>query len=328
MSRFLVGASDGTITLLQTSATGLEVCSTTAIDAFGTLALHPSGIVLCALSEPFRVCALQVSATGEIEVLGEVEVAGKSAHLAVSPDGAWALTSSYHNHHAQLIRLVDGIPVEVTSTVQGPNLHSSILTDDGCAHIVGLHDDVVTSYRIVDGELSPLAELHMPEGCGPRHVIAGHGTDLLVNTEFTGEVFRLGRRPDGGLEVRSSARILAETDLSVSRFGAKPRDEHLIWGSDLRLSHDGTRLFCAERTNGTISTLTVDEAGNPDELLAVTPVVAQPRGFAVATDGSLMVASETQGVLGRYLVAEDGSLGQDAVVGVGTGALWVTELLD
>lgn len=328
MSRFLVGASDGTLTLVQTCHTGLEVCSTIRIDALGPLAVHPSGVVLCAQAGPFRVSALRVGTDQSIKVLGDLEVEGKSAHLAISPDGTWAMTASYHHGHAQLIRLDDGIPVATTATVRGPNLHSSILTDDGCAHVVGLHDDVVMSYRIVDGELVPLGEVHLPTGCGPRHIISGHGTDLLVNTEFTGEVFSLGRRVDGSLEVLTSARILADTDLGVSRFGAKPRDEHLIWGSDLRLSNDGARLFCAERTNGTISTLAVDPVGNPGRLLAVTSVVAQPRGFAVASDGSLLVASETDGLLAQCTVAEDGSVVRGADVAVGTGALWVCELLD
>lgn len=326
MSRFLIGASDGTLTLLKLAGDELSVISSNELNALGPMALHPSGVVLFAQGDPFRVSALRVADDDQIEAIGGVEVAGKSAHLSISPDGNWALSASYHSHHAQLIRLVAGIPAEVTARVEGQNLHSSILTADGCAHIVGLRDDVILSYRIVDGALEPLSSnLQLPAGCGPRHIIAGQDSDLLVNTEFTGEVFRLGRRDDGTLEVLSSTKILDETDLAVSRFGAKPRAEHLIWGSDLRMSKDGNRLFCAERTNGTISTLRLED-GSPTTLEAVSFVVAQPRGFGIASDSSLLVPSETDGQLRRYLVATDGSLTIGGVAPVGTGAQWVTEL--
>ncbi|EPH02275.1 hypothetical protein HMPREF1531_01581 [Propionibacterium sp. oral taxon 192 str. F0372] len=331
MSRLLVGASDGTLTLLNLTADALTKVDSARLAAVGPLAIHPSGSVLFAASSPHRVGVVHIEQRdGSLVTGASIEVAGKPAHLSISPDGTWAVTASYHGGVAQLIRLdANGAPIQVTDAVYAPNLHSSVITADGCVHVVCLHDDVILGLRIIDGRLLPLGrDFHLPPGSGPRHIIPTHSGNLLVNTEFTGEVHCLHPRLDGTLEHIGMARILDDTDLGISRFGADPKTEHLIWVSDLQLDASEARLFCAERTNATISTLEVDGDGIPVRLLAVSPVLEQPRGFTLASDGRLVVASETSGMATVYTVMNDGTLVPGPSAEVGAGALWVSELTE
>ena len=113
-------------------------------------------------------------------------------------------------------------------------------------------------------------------------------------------------------------------NLGTSRYGAKPLDEHLIWGADLHLAGEGRWLLASERTESTIVTISLDEQDRLVETVAITDTETQPRGFGVSANGSrVVVVGERSGHATLYRVLSDGSLKAVDRVPTGEGPNWV-----
>jgi 6-phosphogluconolactonase len=111
----------------------------------------------------------------------------------------------------------------------------------------------------------------------------------------------------GALELREGADFFHPTQgLSVSRFGADPRDEHLIWGADLHLADGGRRVWASERTASTLSSIAVAADGSLTSSGSFVATEPQPRGFAVSPDGRhLVVAGELSTTVSLYAAGGD-----------------------
>lgn len=316
---------DGALTALAVSPVGAG-CGTFAIDV-------ARGLVYCATKDPEpAVLTLALDhATGALTEVGRRAVDDPLAYLALSREGRLLLGASYHGGWGAAWPVTDNGLGPETSRVEGANVHCVVTDALGThAYFAALGDDVILQCALdEDGVLLPLdpPAAQAPQGSGPRHlVLSGDERSAYLLTEFTAQAIRYERDPAGGVLTRAEAvdAFAPDRDLGVSRFGADPRAEHLIWGADLHLAGFGGYLLCSERTESTLATIKVEPEGVLGGLVAVTDTEEQPRGFAVAPDSAHVVAvGERSGHATLYAIDADGSLTELDRVPTGEGPNWV-----
>lgn len=323
----------GTISALEYSGSRLRPLADNRIGAQGMpLAVAAErGLVFAGTIDPWLIRVLAVDrATGRLTEIHRLPIAGNPVHLALSANGRWLAMASYHDGLGQLCRVeADGVLEPIGEPVRHRNLHSAAITaDTRHCYFVSLRDDLVAGYLLdADRGLVPLdpPATAAPAGSGPRHLVFDASqTQLYVNTEYSGEVLRYRRETvSGALELVDRVPNVPGQGLGHSRFGADPRVERLIWGSELRLATAGDRLYSAERTSATITAQPVGPDGSVGSPTASSPVLAQPRGFAVLPDDKLLVASETTARIGLYATDATGRLKLIQAQPVGAGPVWI-----
>lgn len=332
----VANADDGTISTLRLHRSGgnsgsgwlqpvdlvgeLPGCSTFAVDAERDL-VHAAykgddgaGVATLSLDRE----------TGALAQLRTRAVGGKLTYLSLTRDGEVLLGESYGEGRGWSWPVDDGVIQEPVSEIAFRNLHC-IVSDGTFVYCPALGEDLVAQYSLGDGgTLDPLdpPTVAAPEGSGPRHLVLDGDNAYLV-TEFSGELIRYARGANGTLTEAESVHV-APTDagLSPSRFGADPRAEHLIWGADVHRA--GRFVLTSERTTSTLTVTAVDAEGHLGEVVGHFPTQAQPRGFAVTADGTLVIAvgeRSTSAELSR--VEADGSLTPLGTAPIGRGANWV-----
>lgn len=330
----LVGNSkSGTISALRVTDNSLEVvCSSPVGVGCGTFAVDASrDLVFSAVKEPEpAVVTLRLDRdTGQLTELSRRGLEDALAYLELTPDGSVLLGASYNGGWGVSLP-VDGAGVvgEEISRVEHANLHC-VITDGTFAYFVSLGDDLIDQQRIArNGALAPLqpARVSVPEGSGARHLVFGRdGSSAYLMTEFTGQAIRFDRDTSGALTSAESVDAHDKSSgLKVSKFGADPKPNHLIWGADLHVVAGGKLLVCSERTESTLTTIRLLGDGRMDEVLAISRTEEQPRGFNVTPDGRhLVVAGEASGHVSLHRVADDGTLPLIDRVETGDGANWV-----
>jgi 6-phosphogluconolactonase len=237
---------------------------------------------------------------------------GGMSYLALAGGGTVLLGASYGGGYGVSALITDGVVGEPVSRIEYPNLHAVLPSADGrFAYFVSLGADLIAQYALgSDAALTPLdpATVDAPAGSGPRHLVLNAAEDAVyVLTEFTAQVLHFARDVETGvLELQEGVDVFDPTQgLSVSRFGADPREEHLIWGADLQLADGGRRIWASERTVGTLSSVAVAADGSLTASGSFVPTEPQPRGFGVSPDGAhLVVAGELSTTVSLY--AADG----------------------
>lgn len=306
--------------LATDDARGLVYAGTKGADAGGTGA-GPS------------IVTLRVNrATGELTPVSTAPARGAATSLALTSDGTRLLSACYHEGVGEAWTVDEsGALTPAPDVVEFRNLHCVITSaDDRFAYFVSLGQDLVAQYALGDdGSLTPLERptLDLPAGVGARHLtLDSAGTNVYLVTEFTAQVFWFTRDAATGALAEAGSVVAHPDDrgLAVSRFGADPRAEHLIWGADVRLSPDGSLLYASERTEATITAVPIGPDGRPGAASAHSEVVAQPRFFRVLDDGRLLVASEIGAEIGLYDADDAGALTQVCAVPVGQGANWIS----
>lgn len=327
----IANSSDGTISVLELRpaprprlevlATSGDVpgCSCFAVDAERDLVFaafkgeNSPGIATLRLDRE----------TGHLQEVARTDVEASLNYLELTDDRSALLGVSYSGG-VGMVWPVDGERLgQPHSHFHHRNLHAIIQAGD-FVYAPALGDDLVAQFRLSDGALTPLepATVDAPAGSGPRHIIAS-GDHVYLLTEFSGEAIRYERDDEGRL-VEAERTIVVDPDagLSHSRFGADPRAEQLIWGADLHVA--GSYLLTSERTSSQIASLALDEHGHFGEVVAQTPVEAQPRGFNVTDDGQFaLVVGERSTHATLLRVDADGELSEVDRVGIGAGANWV-----
>lgn len=331
----IANSKDGTISSFELADGGLTPLGLSEVGGVGGMPLavdESRGLIYAGTSEPAAINVLRLDrATGTLTQIASHPTQGKPVYLALTSDGGLLFSASYHQGLGEAWRVGDdGALSSVGQTVHYPNLHSLALSsDDAFAYFVSLRDDLIAQYAVAaDGRLTPLdpPTVPAPAGSGPRHLVLDAAeTSVYVNTEFSGEALQYRRDPATGrlTEASRAACVPADRGLAGSRFGADPRAEELIWGSDLHLDAWGRRLYCAERTRATITAVAVGEDGTLGPALAHSDVVAQPRSFAILPNDDLLVASEIDRMIGVYRADDDGALTEIARHEVGQGANWI-----
>ncbi|RWZ51427.1 6-phosphogluconolactonase [Labedella phragmitis] len=269
--------------------------------------------------------------SGALSVLSRRALPGGGMnYLALAREGRVLLGASYGGGYGISAVVDDGVVGEPVARIDYPNLHSVLPSADGrFAYFVSLGADLVAQYALgSDAALTPLdpPTVDAPSGSGPRHLVLNAAGDAVyVNTEFTGQV--LHYVPDaetGTLELRGAADAFDPSQgLAVSRFGADPREEHLIWGADLHLADGGNRIWASERTAATLSSVAVAADGSLTSSASFVATEPQPRGFAISPDGMhVVVAGELSTTVSLY-AAEGDRLQLLQRAETGRGANWV-----
>ena len=219
--------------------------------------------------------------------------------------------------------------MDPVARIEFPHLHSAWATD-GYAYFVSLGADLIAQYALApDGALTPLdpPTVAAPAGSGPRHLtLSPDGRNVYVLTEFSGEAIRFAREVASGVLTRAEAVPAHDTTrgLGHSVLGADPLEHHYLWGADVHLTPDGRRLLCSERTESTLTVINVAADGRLREPMTVSATERQPRGFALSSDGGLVIAvGERSTSLAVSRLEEDGTPTLVARTPTGTGANWV-----
>lgn len=331
----IANAKDGTISTFDLAGGRLTPLGLSDVGAPGLpLAVDPvRHLVYAGTSDPQGVTVLRLdAASGALQVVSSHPTKGAPTYLTLSSDAGLLFSASYHQSVGEVFRVGDaGSLSPVGAVIEHRNLHCvQLSSEDNFAYFVSLGDDLTAQYAVApDGELTPLdpPTASAPPGSGPRHLILDSAeTSAYLITEYAGVALHYRRDPVSGLLEKATWATCIPTDrgLSHSRFGANPREDDLIWCSDLHLSGSGRLLYCAERTRGTITAIEVaEETGELGETLATSDVVAQPRGFRVLDNDDLLVASELDRVVAVYRPDEEGALTEIARHEVGLGANWI-----
>ena len=175
------------------------------------LYLHPNCHVLYAVEE--RVPNGGLAVMIKIEegwLLKERLLAGSApCHLEMTPDARYLLVSNYMDGTIGVYRADEsGMNVVQTDLVchqgkgvnptrqEGPHVHSCLVIGEKIYSAdLGLDTIFVYELNPADGKLEECGQIHMPDGCGVRHLAHQPGSPYLyANAEMGGDVFVIDLR--------------------------------------------------------------------------------------------------------------------------------------
>lgn len=318
---FLVGnAKAGTIAAFRIVEDRIERIAETMVGVGCSTFSITGELVHCAVKAPSpAIVTLKLDrSTGTLEELSRREIDAPVQYITMAKEGTLLLAASYDGGWGDAWPVgSDGeLGLPVGERVRFANLHCVVAEGDS-VWFVSLGDDLVAHADISTGTLMlrPENTLHLPKGCGPRHLVL-NGDEAFLVTEFSGELLRLRRQGDA-FAVAETTHIFHDwSGLTHSRIGADPLEEQLIWGADVHVADDF--VLASERTASTIAAI------RDGHQWAVSPVQPQPRGFVVGPDGKhLVVAGEGSGWVSLCRIHDDGHLQELWAAESGPGANWV-----
>lgn len=186
------------------------------------LYLHPNCHVLYAVEErvPNGGLAVMIK-TEEGWLLKERLLAGSApCHLEMTPDARYLLVSNYMDGTIGVYRTDEsGMNVVQTDLVrhqgkgvnptrqEGPHVHSCLVIGEKIYSAdLGLDTIFVYELNPADGKLGECGQIHMPDGCGIRHLAHQPGSPYLyANAEMGGDVFVIDLR-DG--QIKQTHRVV------------------------------------------------------------------------------------------------------------------------
>lgn len=265
----------------------LESVSTMPLTSPTWLTRHPVQPVLLAAQEttPGTVSSLRYESDGALALLSTVETGGDGAcHVAVSPDGGYAIVASYLSGSLSTFAIADnGTLSEVVDTIQfagsgpvsdrqaGPHAHQVVVVGDEvlCCDLGG--DQIFRLLIDGEGRLLPTADpIRLPAGSGPRHLVTAHD-HLVVACELSAQLVLLAPDDGGGWRMAVS-------------LGTSTRDGHI---QPSGIATDGSRVYVANRGVDTIGVFDLDPAAH-----TLTPVAEFDCGGAwprdITLDGGLL----------------------------------------
>ena len=224
---------------------------------------------------------------GRVALLGEIDVAGRVAHLHADGSGNYLFAASFMGGFVSVYRLgSDGCPwTEPVCRVEVAGRPHQITTDDDNVGVLvpDMAADVVRRFRFDEPSGKLAADdpqsIEMPPGSGPRHLVRHPALPVLyVVGELDGSVSVCVRSADGRTcEIRQHASLLP------SGFRGEP------WAAEVRITPDGLRLFASERRSGTVSGFAVDPVTGLLTHRFTSHVDAVPRGFDIDPVGRWLV---------------------------------------
>ena len=128
--------------------------------------------------------------------------------------------------------------------------HASLVLPDGRIVTTDLGHDTVRIWRRAGTRMSLVQQIVLPFGVGPRHLVGHPSGHLHVITEYSNEVFTLGRGDDGGWRVVAS--VLATADSIEDGDNA----------SEISLAASREQLHVSIRGTNRVSTLAIGGDGS------------------------------------------------------------------
>ncbi|WP_067816285.1 lactonase family protein [Actinomadura kijaniata] len=250
------------------------------------LAPHPELEVLYAVGEDAEgsVTAFAVEDGARLRPLGSRAVPADPCHLAVSPDGATLLVASYTAGTVAALRLdaagaFTGDPALFRGSgggpradrQEGPHAHAVAWAPDGTVLSVDLGADLVRAFRRTPGGLEPVAEIPVPAGYGPRHLVVRPGGHVYLLTELEPRVLVL--TPGDSY---ADLKVTAESPATAG----DPGSGSLC--AAIRLGGDGRFVYTSTRGADVVTTHRVLDGGARLEPVADVPTGASwPRDFVL-----------------------------------------------
>jgi 6-phosphogluconolactonase (cycloisomerase 2 family) len=230
------------------------------------LAWHPNGRYLYAVGEVpnGRTWAYEIDDRGtRLRVLGSSTSGGEHpCHLAVDPSGRVLVTANYTSGSLAVHQIRPdgslGDPTDIVqhtgsgphpSRQQGPHAHMIHFVNETLLLAVDLGMDAVIPYTLdpAAGRLQPAAApiTNLPEGFGPRHLVALPHDLVAIVGELTGELALARLNPTTGeLDVLD---VIAGTDT----------DEPPSWPSGIGRTANGRYVVMANRGPNTVASFRV-----------------------------------------------------------------------
>lgn len=164
-------------------------------------------------------------------------------------------------------------------TARPSRAHEAVFLPGGLVATTDLGFDVVRFWRAGATALTPLQQVALPKGSGPRHMVWHPSGHLYVVTELSCELFVLAPAADG------TWRVIGGSPLGA---GTLPGDS----AAELAASRDGEFLYAGVRGSNTLATLRVRGAGESVAPVALVDAgVDWPRHHVVVRD-TLLVAGQ------------------------------------
>lgn len=209
----------------------------------------------------------------------EAELAAASRALRAAAGDEFAhLIPGYDETEDSAVDGAAATPADSDARVS--RAHSAVFLSDGRIATTDLGFDLVRIWRPTASGLRVDHEVVLPLGTGPRHMVLHPSGHLHVVTEYSCEVFTLGRGRDGRWALLGG--------VAASPLGGGGGDA----AAELARSRSGDFLYAGLRGSNTIATLRVRDSGDRVELVALADArVDWPRHHLVARD-TLLVAGQ------------------------------------
>ncbi|TQM10870.1 lactonase family protein [Pseudonocardia kunmingensis] len=261
--------------------------------------LAAAGSALYAVSEqdPGAVLAFAVDGAG-LRPTGSAPVGAAPCHLAAGRGVVIVASYGTGEVSAHLLS-VDGRLDGHTSTVaghgsgprpdrqEGPHAHAVAFAPDATVLSTDLGADLLRAHRVEAGTLRTVADIELPAGCGPRHLVIHPDGTVFVLTELARTVVALAPRAG-----HTDLRIIAETPATAAATGEDSS------GAAIRLGAGGRFVYTSTRGADVITTHEV--TGGALRPVADTPCGGHwPRDICV--DGEwLHVANERSDTIATF----------------------------
>lgn len=327
---YVSNADSGDISVLTLAADGALAPLDTVVVG-GTvmpLAVSPCHRYLYAArrSEPMAVASFAIGADGRLGPLGEAALPASMAYIATDRSGRWLFAASYQGDMLTLSPIgADGRAGEVCASLPTGRHAHAILAAPSNRHVLAtsLGGGVVMQLRFDAGrgvlEPNEPATLAARPGAGPRHLrFHPGGRHVYLLNELDASVEVLGFDAERGTLSR-----LQTLDTLPPGFDGEPS------AADLQLTPDGRFLYTSERRSSTLAVFGIEDGGARLAPLGHVTTEAQPRGFAISSDGRFLLAVGQQSHhLSRYAIDPDsGALRAVERIAVGRNPNWV-EIVD
>jgi 6-phosphogluconolactonase len=271
------------------------------------LLLSPDAQILFAVREVFKddmpvLSSFRIEPSTKLVKLSEVPLSGElPCHLAFDPVSQRLASAQYWTGDIALCDVKNGqlgAPTSILNLLatgpelarqDGPHAHCVAFTDEGTVlHVVDLGTDSLTSHRLGAGN-EPVENtvLHLPAGCGPRHIaINKSATRAFLFCELDESLIVLDRSGLGW--------IIA----SVQPGFAAP-DGELGSGAAIRLSADERHVYISGRRQSRVACFAAD--ASVSTIGEYDTGGASPRDFILTADGSwLIIANQDSGTLKNF----------------------------
>ena len=298
---------------------GLTRLAELALPAASFLAWHPWLPVVYAVNELAEggLTAVSLERPKEPRPLGSLGTGGaEPCHVAVTPDGRFALVANYGSGSAAVFSLAaDGRLAARTDLVahegdgpvrdrqEGPHAHMITLDDTGwLVTVTDLGSDTLWTYRLgTDGTLTRLASSRLPAGCGPRQLVRGPAPRAYALAELGGELLALTEEEPGRFSVlatRPASGRAGEGGQAGTGDtpGTTSGDTSGNMAAHLELFGEGGYALASNRGPDSISLFSLRET--PPALLAEHELgAAWPRHFAFSGERLLVAAQRSDTVI-------------------------------
>jgi 6-phosphogluconolactonase len=317
-------------------------------DVVGPLAVSPDRRFLYAAtrSKPCSVWVYTIDpGTGALAPLSVSPLAESFPYISLDKTGRFLFGASYHAHLISVNAVgadgsVAAAPLQLIPV--GRNAHS-IRTDESNRYVfvptLGSDQMFQFSFDATTGRLSSNtpAVAQLQPGTGPRHFVTSADNKFMyVLSELLATVttFALDARTGLLTEIGLASGLPPDSKLvpgaprvavGAPVAGPSSNRDRNIWAADIHLTPDGRFLYISERTGSTLGAFSVNaETGNLT-YLGSTPTESQPRGFAIAANGSFLVAcGEKSDTISVYAIDQaSGALSPLRKYPGGKGANWV-----